>query len=134
MNSENKITILFAKQNTRYVASISGILESIGYSVIGGASNNSELFASLESCSPDIIIYDLYLVETGGELNKLFTVAPESKIVVTAENYPDLIEIYLNKGVHGFFDEDITDVNILEDGLARIVKGQKVILKNSISH
>jgi len=122
--------IILAKENELYRKYFSKFLESNGFEIIALAGSDEEVFELLKTNTPDILIYDLCLTSGGFEktIRKILATSPSTKLILTGEFYSVLIENAMILGANGFFDEDVTDLDLIIDSIKRISLGEVVVL------
>lgn len=87
------------------------VLDIPGYAVVGEASDGSQLLEMVEQLSPDIVLLDISMRETGGleALQRLKRVRPQSKVLILSMHTdPALIMQALESGAHGYLLKDTT--------------------------
>ncbi|MDZ5434316.1 response regulator transcription factor [Pseudomonas fluorescens] len=87
------------------------VLDLPGYAVIGEANDGSQLLAMVEQLSPDIVLLDISMKQTGGleALQQLKRVRPQSKVLILSMHTdPALIMQALESGAHGYLLKDTT--------------------------
>jgi DNA-binding NarL/FixJ family response regulator len=87
------------------------VLDLPGYAVIGEANDGSQLLAMVEHLSPDIVLLDISMKQTGGleALQQLKRVRPQSKVLILSMHTdPALIMQALESGAHGYLLKDTT--------------------------
>ena len=87
------------------------VLDIPGYAVIGEANDGSQLLEMVEHLSPDIVLLDISMKETGGleALQRLKRVRPQSKVLILSMHTdPALIMQALESGAHGYLLKDTT--------------------------
>ncbi len=129
-NSTVVKNIILAKGTRLYRKYFSELLESNGFKVIGLAATEAELFELLKTNKPDILIYDIFLTSSNFEITikKIISISPDTKLIVTGEDYSVIVESAMSLGASGFFDEDILDIDIILDAIKRIGSGETVTL------
>jgi DNA-binding NarL/FixJ family response regulator len=129
-NLDKVKSIILAKESKLHRKYFSELLNSNGFKVAGFAGSEVELFQLLKINKPDILIYDLFLTSNGLEnsIRRIIETSPETKLIVTGEDYSVLIESAIATGASGFFDEDILDLDLILDAIKRIGLGETVIL------
>jgi DNA-binding NarL/FixJ family response regulator len=122
--------IILAKGNKLYRKYFSELLESNGFKIMGLAGTETELFELLKSKKPDILIFDLFLSDSGFEnsMKKIIKISPKTKLIVTGEDYSAIVERAMALGANGFFDEDIMDLDLILSSIKRIDSGENVTL------
>ncbi|WP_223483823.1 response regulator transcription factor [Pseudomonas sp. A-RE-19] len=87
------------------------VLDIPGYAVIGEANDGSQLLEMVEQLSPDIILLDISMKETGGleALQRLKRARPQSKVLILSMHTdPALIMQALESGAYGYLLKDTT--------------------------
>lgn len=111
------------------------VLDIPGYAVIGEASDGSQLLDMVERLSPDIVLLDLSMKETGGleALQRLRRVRPQSKVLILSMHTdPALIMQALECGAHGYLLKDTTATE-LEHALDALRNNERY-LSPAIAH
>jgi len=111
------------------------VLDIPGYAVIGEANDGSQLLEMVETLSPDIIVLDISMKETGGleALQRLKRVRPQSKVLILSMHTdPALIMQALESGAHGYLLKDTTATE-LEHALDALRNNERY-LSPAIAH
>ncbi|QAX86128.1 DNA-binding response regulator [Pseudomonas sp. DTU12.3] len=111
------------------------VLDIPGYAVIGEANDGSQLLEMVEQLSPDIVLLDISMKETGGleALQRLKRVRPQSKVLILSMHTdPALIMQALESGAHGYLLKDTTATE-LEHALEALRNGERY-LSPAIAH
>ena len=111
------------------------VLDIPGYAVIGEADDGSQLLEMVEKLSPDIILLDISMKETGGleALQRLKRVRPQSKVLILSMHTdPALIMQALESGAHGYLLKDTTATE-LEHALDALRNNERY-LSPAIAH
>ncbi|NLK62265.1 MAG: response regulator [Fusobacteria bacterium] len=93
------------------------ILEKIGYTVIGEASDGIEALESLEEINVDIVITDIVMPFMNGVefLRKFREINKETKVIVmSSTGYDDRIKKIYEYGGNGFLTKPYTEKQIKE--------------------
>lgn len=92
------------------------VLDIPGYAVIGEANDGSQLLEMVEQLSPDIVLLDISMKQTGGleALQRLKRVRPQSKVLILSMHTdPALIMQALECGAHGYLLKDTTATELV---------------------
>lgn len=111
------------------------VLDIPGYAVIGEADDGSQLLEMVEHLSPDIVLLDISMKETGGleALQRLKRVRPQSKVLILSMHTdPALIMQALESGAHGYLLKDTTATE-LEHALEALRNNERY-LSPAIAH
>jgi DNA-binding NarL/FixJ family response regulator len=111
------------------------VLDIPGYAVIGEANDGSQLLEMVEQLSPDIVLLDISMKETGGleALQRLKRVRPQSKVLILSMHTdPVLIMQALESGAHGYLLKDTTATE-LEHALDALRNNERY-LSPAIAH
>ena len=111
------------------------VLDIPGYAVIGEADDGTQLLEMVEILSPDIILLDISMRETGGleALQRLKRVRPQSKVLILSMHTdPELIMQALESGAHGYLLKDTTATE-LEHALDALRNNERY-LSPAIAH
>jgi len=111
------------------------VLDIPGYAVIGEANDGSQLLEMVELLSPDIVLLDISMKETGGleALQRLRRVRPQSKVLILSMHTdPALIMQALESGAHGYLLKDTTATE-LEHALEALRNNERY-LSPAIAH
>ncbi|MDX9670178.1 MULTISPECIES: response regulator transcription factor [unclassified Pseudomonas] len=111
------------------------VLDIPGYAVIGEASDGSQLLEMVEQLTPDIVLLDISMKETGGleALQRLKRVRPQSKVLILSMHTdPALIMQALESGAHGYLLKDTTATE-LEHALEALRNNERY-LSPAIAH
>ncbi|MFJ2366641.1 response regulator [Pseudomonas sp. NPDC087697] len=111
------------------------VLDIPGYAVIGEANDGAQLLEMVEKLSPDIILLDISMKETGGleALQRLKAVRPQSKVLILSMHTdPGLIMQALESGAHGYLLKDTTATE-LEHALEALRNNERY-LSPAIAH
>ena len=111
------------------------VLDIPGYAVIGEANDGSLLVEMVEQLSPDIILLDISMKETGGleALQRLKRVRPQCKVLILSMHTdPALIMQALESGAHGYLLKDTTPTE-LEHALDALRNNERY-LSPAIAH
>ncbi|MFJ7796512.1 response regulator [Pseudomonas sp. NPDC096950] len=111
------------------------VLDIPGYAVVGEANDGSQLLEMVEQLSPDIVLLDISMKETGGleALQRLKRVRPQSKVLILSMHTdPTLIMQALESGAHGYLLKDTTAVE-LEHALDALRNNERY-LSPAIAH
>lgn len=93
-----------------------------GLSVIGEASNGSELLKTLNSRQADVVLLDIQMpVMTGTQtLEVLRQRFPDPRVImVSMEFNPSIVAMYFEKGAHGFIPKGC-DVEVLVEAIYKV--------------
>jgi DNA-binding NarL/FixJ family response regulator len=97
--------------------------------------DGSQLLEMVEQLSPDIVLLDISMKETGGleALQRLKLVRPQSKVLILSMHTdPSLIMQALESGAHGYLLKDTTATE-LEHALEALRNGERY-LSPAIAH
>ncbi|MHC8406463.1 response regulator [Pseudomonas sp. TMB3-21] len=111
------------------------VLDIPGYAVVGEANDGSQLLEMVERLSPDIVLLDISMKETGGleALQRLRRVRPQSKVLILSMHTdPALIMQALESGAHGYLLKDTTATE-LEHALEALRNNERY-LSPAIAH
>lgn len=111
------------------------MLDLPGYAVIGEANDGAQLLAMVEHLSPDIVLLDISMKQTGGleALQQLKRVRPQSKVLILSMHTdPELIMQALESGAHGYLLKDTTATE-LEHALEALRNNERY-LSPAIAH
>ncbi|MHC8328024.1 response regulator [Pseudomonas sp. LB1P83] len=111
------------------------VLDIPGYAVIGEANDGSQLLEMVEKLSPDIVLLDISMKQTGGleALQRLKRVRPQSKVLILSMHTdPALIMQALESGAHGYLLKDTTATE-LEHALDALRNNERY-LSPAIAH
>ena len=111
------------------------VLDIPGYAVVGEANDGSQLLEMVEQLSPDIVLLDISMKETGGleALQRLKLVRPQSKVLILSMHTdPSLIMQALESGAHGYLLKDTTATE-LEHALEALRNDERY-LSPAIAH
>ena len=111
------------------------VLDIPGYAVIGEANDGSQLLEMVEQLSPDIVLLDISMKQTGGleALQRLKRVRPQSKVLILSMHTdPALIMQALESGAHGYLLKDTTATE-LEHALEALRDNERY-LSPAIAH
>ncbi|NKF29182.1 response regulator transcription factor [Pseudomonas sp. BGM005] len=111
------------------------VLDIPGYAVIGEANDGSQLLELVELLSPDIVLLDISMKETGGleALQRLRRVRPHAKVLILSMHTdPALIMQALESGAHGYLLKDTTATE-LEHALEALRNNERY-LSPAIAH
>ena len=96
---------------------------------IGEAYSETELYTTLQQCSPDILILDLNIKGDNSltYLDKIYEIRPQIKVIIfSSYNTPSLIDAALKNKVHGYLFKD-TPKDELIQAIYKIHSGEKYI-------
>ncbi|MCK8667551.1 response regulator transcription factor [Pseudomonas azerbaijanoccidens] len=111
------------------------VLDLPGYAVIGEANDGSQLLEMVEHLSPDIVLLDISMKQTGGleALQQLKRIRPQSKVLILSMHTdPALIMQALESGAHGYLLKDTTATE-LEHALEALRNDERY-LSPAIAH
>ncbi|WP_223515270.1 response regulator transcription factor [Pseudomonas sp. GL-R-26] len=111
------------------------VMDLPGYAVIGEASDGSQLLEMVGHLSPDIVLLDISMRQTGGleALQQLKRVRPQSKVLILSMHTdPALIMKALESGAHGYLLKDTTATE-LEHALEALRNNERY-LSPAIAH
>lgn len=111
------------------------VLDIPGYAVVGEANDGSQLLEMVERLTPDIVLLDISMKETGGleALQRLKRVRPQSKVLILSMHTdPALIMQALESGAHGYLLKDTTATE-LEHALDALRNNERY-LSPAIAH
>ena len=111
------------------------VLDLPGYAVIGEANDGSQLLEIVQQLSPDIVLLDISMKQTGGleALQRLKRVRPQSKVLILSMHTdPALIMQALESGAHGYLLKDTTATE-LEHALHALRNNERY-LSPAIAH
>ena len=111
------------------------VLDLPGYAVVGEANDGSQLLEMAQRLSPDIVLLDISMKQTGGleALQQLNRVRPHSKVLILSMHTdPALIMQALESGAHGYLLKDTTATE-LEHALEALRNNERY-LSPAIAH
>ncbi|KAB0499621.1 response regulator [Pseudomonas vancouverensis] len=111
------------------------VMDLPGYAVIGEANDGSQLLEMVEHLSPDIVLLDISMRQTGGleALQQLKQIRPHSKVLILSMHTdPALIMQALESGAHGYLLKDTTATE-LEHALEALRNNERY-LSPAIAH
>ena len=111
------------------------VLDIPGYAVIGEANDGSQLLEMFEQLTPDIVLLDISMKQTGGleALQRLKRLHPQSKVLILSMHTdPALIMQALESGAHGYLLKDTTATE-LEHALTALRSNERY-LSPAIAH
>ncbi|MGZ9737692.1 response regulator [Pseudomonas azerbaijanorientalis] len=111
------------------------VMDLPGYAVIGEANDGSQLLEMVGHLSPDIVLLDISMRQTGGleALQQLKRVHPQSKVLILSMHTdPALIMQALESGAHGYLLKDTTATE-LEHALDALRNNERY-LSPAIAH
>ncbi|MCP1417848.1 DNA-binding NarL/FixJ family response regulator [Pseudomonas laurylsulfativorans] len=111
------------------------VMDLPGYAVIGEASDGSQLLEMVGQLSPDIVLLDISMRQTGGleALQQLKRERPQSKVLILSMHTdPALIMQALESGAHGYLLKDTTATE-LEHALDALRNNERY-LSPAIAH
>ena len=111
------------------------VMDLPGYAVIGEANDGSQLLEMVGHLSPDIVLLDISMRQTGGleALQQLKRVHPQSKVLIRSMHTdPALIMQALESGAHGYLLKDTTATE-LEHALDALRNNERY-LSPAIAH
>ncbi|MCF4994893.1 response regulator [Pseudomonas syringae] len=111
------------------------VLDIPGYAVVGEANDGSQLLELVEQLTPDIVLLDISMKETGGleALQRLKRTRPQSKVLILSMHTdPALIMQALESGAHGYLLKDTTATE-LEHALTALRHNERY-LSPAIAH
>ncbi|AFY18672.1 response regulator transcription factor [Pseudomonas sp. QLc11A] len=111
------------------------VMDLPGYAVVGEANDGSQLLEMVGHLSPDIVLLDISMRQTGGleALQQLKRVHPQSKVLILSMHTdPALIMQALESGAHGYLLKDTTATE-LEHALDALRNNERY-LSPAIAH
>ena len=111
------------------------VMDLPGYAVVGEANDGSQLLEMVGHLSPDIVLLDISMRQTGGleALQQLKRVHPQSKVLILSMHTdPALIMQALESGAHGYLLKDTTATE-LEQALEALRNNERY-LSPAIAH
>jgi len=111
------------------------VMDLPGYAVIGEANDGAQLLELVEHLSPDIVLLDISMRQTGGleALQQLKRVRPQSKVLILSMHTdPAIIMQALESGAHGYLLKDTTATE-LEHALEALRNNERY-LSPAIAH
>jgi DNA-binding NarL/FixJ family response regulator len=101
---------MIAEKNKLFIEVMKGISSSLGFSVIGTASNAFDMEAMALEAKPDLLLYDMQLSKDGMRLTDLKTLKqqlPQMKILVIGFHEASLqfVEEIIKAGFDGFWSK-----------------------------
>ena len=111
------------------------VLDIPGYAVIGEANDGSQLLEMFEQLTPDIVLLDISMKQTGGleALQRLKRLHPQSRVLILSMHTdPALIMQALESGAHGYLLKDTTATE-LEHALMALSNNERY-LSPAIAH
>ncbi len=113
--------VLIAEDHELFRRGLTELLEAEGFQVVGTAARAEEAIALARACSPDVVLLDLQLGESGGPdtIRRVVEAAPTARVVVlTASNAREDVLGALRAGATGYLTKEGTP-----DGLIRALRG-----------
>ncbi|KQN52511.1 LuxR family transcriptional regulator [Pseudomonas sp. Leaf48] len=111
------------------------VMDLPGYAVIGEANDGAQLLEMVEQLSPDIVLLDISMRQTGGleALLQLKRICPQSKVLILSMHTdPAIIMQALESGAHGYLLKDTTATE-LEHALEALRNNERY-LSPAIAH
>jgi DNA-binding NarL/FixJ family response regulator len=131
MNKNRKIKVHLADDNKSFCKAFADIFGKKYNFICSSASNEKEFFSVIESNFPDVIVCDIYSCFDNLEvlMQKILQRSPKSKLAVLSfETGEEFVNFCLACGVKGFFDKAITDIDLMNDAIEKIDKGETIVL------
>ena len=94
MNTPPKIRALIVEDDTLVGEMIQGLLEELGYAVIGKAQDGAEAVELTRSLQPDVVLMDIEMPGISGieATRQIFQQCPTPVVMITAHETPTLVE------------------------------------------
>lgn len=94
MNEAQKIRALIVEDDTLVGEMIQGLLEEIGYLVVGKALDGVEAVELAKAVQPDVVLMDVEMPEVNGieATRQIMKECPTAVVMVTAHESPSLVE------------------------------------------
>jgi len=104
MNKSDHIRVLIAEDDYLVSEMIKGLLEEIGYVVVGEASNGLEVVEMTQAHQPDVVLMDVEMPDMDGiEATRLiYEHCPTPVVVLTAYETPERVEQASDAGVGAY--------------------------------
>jgi two-component system sensor histidine kinase/response regulator len=100
----NRIRVLIVEDDTLVGEMLKGILEEIGYTVIGKAVNGREAIEMVQSLLPDVVLMDIEMPDMDGieATRQILNWHPVPVVMVTAHETPELVHRASKAGVGAY--------------------------------
>ncbi len=124
------ITVLIADSHPIVRLGIKQVLSSAsGFEVIGDVSSTSELFATLEKVSPDVVMLEMDIPEINGiaTLRKIKQEFPSTKVLMYSGQSEDVYALStIRAGAFGYLSKT-ADVDYIISALKKVAEGNMFI-------
>jgi AmiR/NasT family two-component response regulator len=100
----NKTTVLIADDEPLVVEVMEGLLEDLGYAVIGKATNGFDAIEMTQSLHPDVVLMDIRMPGIDGieATRRIQQLRPTPVVMVTGDDKPEVVEQASNAGAGAY--------------------------------
>jgi signal transduction histidine kinase len=104
MNKRKKIQALIVEDDTLVSEMIQGLLEELGYEVVGKAANGAEAVKMTHTLEPDVVLMDIEMPNVDGieAARRIIECCPTPVVMVTAHETSKLVEQASEAGVGAY--------------------------------
>ena len=104
MNTEKDVRVLIVEDNVTFGETIQRMLEGMGYTVAGQATDGRHAIEMTELLGPDVVLMDVDMPNMDGieATQHIQTTRPTPVVVLTAHEPPDLVDLASKAGVGAY--------------------------------
>jgi AmiR/NasT family two-component response regulator len=107
MSNQQSVRVLIAEDDYLIGEMLKGLLEEIGYIVVGEAADGLEAVEMTQSTRPDVILMEIDLPDMGGieATRRIYERCPTPVVALTVYETPELVKKASEAGVGAYLDK-----------------------------
>jgi AmiR/NasT family two-component response regulator len=110
MSNQESVRVLIAENRYLISEMLKGLLEEIGYTVVGEAADGLEAVEMTQSLRPDVVLMEIDLPDMGGieATRRISECCPTPVVALIVYETPELVKEASEAGVGAFLDKPPT--------------------------